>query len=118
MRVRLVIDEDVDPDLIKGLQRRVHDVDIVSLVDVHLLGRSDAAVLEWAAGAGRILVSHDFRTLPGFANERLRAGLAMPGVFLLRSTLPIRVMIEELVLVVEASEAEEWVNRVVRLPLD
>jgi hypothetical protein len=34
--------------------------------------------------------------MPGFASERVAAGLPMPGVILLRSTLPLALAIDEL----------------------
>lgn len=77
----------------------------------------DPAILDWAAHEGRILISHDLKTIPGFAGERLTAGLAMPGVILLRSSLPIATAIDELALIVEASDAGEWDGRIVYLPL-
>jgi hypothetical protein len=41
----------------------------------------------------------------------------MPGVLLIRASLPIAAAIDELALIVAASDADEWVDRVVYLPL-
>lgn len=41
----------------------------------------------------------------------------MPGVILLRATLPIAIAIDELAVIAGASEASEWADRVVYLPL-
>ena len=41
----------------------------------------------------------------------------MPGVILLRSTLPIAQAIDELAAIADASDAEEWVNQIAYLPL-
>ncbi|WP_109510403.1 DUF5615 family PIN-like protein [Nocardioides speluncae] len=117
MTVRLLADENIDPDIVLGLQRRVERVDIVRVQEVGLRTVDDPTILQWAADAGRVLVSHDLKTIPGFAHDRIKAGLPMPGVFLARSTLPIADMIDELALIVEASEADEWSGRVVYLPL-
>jgi hypothetical protein len=40
-----------------------------------------------------------------------------PGVILLRGALPIVTVVEELILIATASEAEEWINRLVWIPL-
>jgi hypothetical protein len=40
-----------------------------------------------------------------------------PGVFLIAQTLPIGVAIEELAMIWEASEADEWENQLTYLPL-
>lgn len=44
-------------------------------------------------------------------------GLEMPGVFVLPSAVPLATAIDDLALIAEATEAEEWTNRVVYLPL-
>jgi hypothetical protein len=41
----------------------------------------------------------------------------MPGIFVLPTMLPIGTAIDELALIVEASDPSEWVDRVVYLPL-
>ena len=40
-----------------------------------------------------------------------------PGLILLREAIPIISAIEEIVLIWSASEAEEWINRLVWIPL-
>lgn len=84
MKVRFLADENVDVDIVLGLKRRVDDVDIVRVQDVGLRTQDDPAILPWAADEGRVLVSHDLRTVPDFAFERVVAGLACQGFSLLR----------------------------------
>lgn len=55
--------------------------------------------------------------MPGFAYERVDAGEVMPGVFVLPPRMPLGVAIDELATIVAVSEAGEWVDRVVYLPL-
>ena len=45
------------------------------------------------------------------------AGVQSPGLILLREATPIFTAIEELVLIWNASEAEEWKGRLVWIPL-
>jgi hypothetical protein len=40
-----------------------------------------------------------------------------PGVFIISQHLGVRIAIDELILIWEASEDKEWVNRIVELPL-
>ncbi|MEO6577547.1 MAG: DUF5615 family PIN-like protein [Candidatus Limnocylindria bacterium] len=117
MSVRFVADEHIARSLIAGVQRQVESVDIVRVQDVGLRTMDDPTILQWAADAGRALLTHDIRTMPDFAHQRVGAGLVMPGVFVLPTTLPVGAAIEELVVIVAASDADEWVNRVVYLPL-
>lgn len=117
MSPRFLADENIDPDLVLGLRRRVDGIDIVRVQDVGLRTVDDPAILRWAANESRIVISHDIKTMPGFAGERLTAGLPMPGVILLRSTLSLAHAIDELAAVAGASDAEEWNNQIAYLPL-
>ena len=51
-----------------------------------------------------------------FAFERVRGTKMMPGVFVWRRKTSLGAVLEDLVLIARASEADEWVNRVVYLP--
>ena len=114
--LRLAADENFNGDVVRGLLRRKIDLDIVRVQDVGLSGAGDAAVLEWAAGEGRIIVTHDISTLAGYAFERVAAGLPMPGVFALHSQSPIGSAIDDLLLLVECSLEDEWQGQVRFLP--
>ena len=46
-----------------------------------------------------------------------RLDVQSAGVILLREAIPVSTAIEELALIWNASEAEEWVNRIVWIPL-
>lgn len=117
MTVRLLADENIDPDLVLGVKRRVGDVDFVRVQDVGLRTLDDPTILQWSADHDRVLVTHDAETIPAFAHGRVAGGLPMPGVFLIRASLPIAVAIDELALIAEATDMDEWDCRVVYLPL-
>jgi hypothetical protein len=52
--LRLVSDEDVHDDIIRGLRRREPTLDIVRVIDVGLGHTPDPTILEWAASHDRI----------------------------------------------------------------
>ena len=85
--------------------------------DVGLRTLDDPTILQWAADHGRVLITHDARTVPAFAYERVSAGLPMPGVFVLGARVSPGVAVEELTLILAASDESDWINRVVYLPL-
>jgi predicted nuclease of predicted toxin-antitoxin system len=116
MRVRFQADADLDGRVLRGLRRAAPGVDIRTAANAGLAGLDDSEVLQIAAESGRILVSQDRRTMPWHFN-RYVAGAESPGVILLRGAIPISTAIEELVLIWNASEAAEWVNRLVWIPL-
>lgn len=115
--MKLLADENIKRQLVRGMQRRKPDLDIVQARDVALLGRDDPAVLEWAANEGRVLITHDIRTMPDFAYQRVVQGQPMPGVIVIRWSTPVGQAIEELLILVGACLPDELEGRVVHLPL-
>jgi len=106
--LRLATDENLNGDIVRGLFRRNSEVDIVRIQDVGLLGADDPRVLAWAAAEKRILVTHDGRTAPRYANQRVSAGRPMPGVFIVPRSLSVGHAIEDLLLLCECSLKAEW----------
>lgn len=115
--LRLAADENLNNDILRGLIRRKPTVDIVRVQDAGLSGADDAAVLEWAASEGRVLVTHDISTLTKHAYERVEAGRPMSGVFAVDASLGIGPAIDDLLLLAECSLDGEWEGRVLHLPL-
>ena len=97
----LAADKNFNNDIVRGLQRRATDLDIVHIQDVGLAAADDPTVLEWAAQEGRVLLTHDVSTITRYAYERVRAGKSIPGVFEVSRNVAIRVAIEDILLVAE-----------------
>lgn len=115
---RILLDENFNNDIMRGLLRRNDSLDILRVQDVPALaGMDDPTVLAWAAQDGRIVFTHDVNTMTHFAYERIRAGEAMPGVFEVNRSIPIGRVIEDMLLVIECSEDGEWEGQVCYLPL-
>jgi hypothetical protein len=115
--VKLLADENFRGAIIRGLLRRRPDLDLVRVFDVGLGEDDDPTVLAWAAQEGRLVLTHDAATLIGSAYERVAAGLPMPGIIEARQELHIGVVIEDLLLIVDASREGEWEGQVLYLPL-
>ena len=116
MSIRFLADFDLDFAIVRGTRLREPAIDFLSSAEADLEGISDPEVLRIAADAGRVLVSHDKKTLPGHFVRFLREGRESPGVFLARQDQPIGDIIEALATVWSTSEAAEWVNQIVYLP--
>lgn len=117
MTVRFLTDEHIARAVIGGLQRELPALDIVRVQDVGLRTQSDPTILQWAADQDRVLITHDIKTMPDFAHQRVAAGQPMPGAIIVPAAMPIGVVIAELAIVAGASEHREWANRVIYLPL-
>lgn len=115
--IRFLLDENFNGKIARGLRLRAPDVAVIRLQDTELTGADDPAVLEWAAKAGRILLTHDFDTMVKYTRERIAQGLPFAGVIFVRDTLPVAQVIEDLLTVLGASDADDWENHVDFLPL-
>lgn len=70
-----------------------------------------------AAEESRVLLTHDVATMANCAYQRVAAGLPMPGVFDIGTSVRIAQAIEEILLVAECSADGEWEGQVRYLPL-
>jgi hypothetical protein len=113
----LLIDENFNQRILRGLRRAAPYPDYVVAQNIGLKGVPDPVVLARAAADGRVLVTHDVKTIPKHAYERVKAGQPMPGVIAVPDTMPIGAAIEDLVLVVECCQPAELDTRVFYLPL-
>jgi hypothetical protein len=112
----LAADEDVNGKIIRGLKRRMPDIDLVLVREAGLEGRPDPVDLEWAAKEGRVFITQDESTLIGFAWDRVRGGLPMPGVIVRGKKVTIRQAIEELLIIAACGRAEDFKDQVQFLP--
>ena len=117
MTVRFLADEDLDADIIQGLRTREPAMDILDVKTAGLQGMGDPALLELAAQQDRVLITHDRNTMTRHSRDRLDAGKPTARVLILpQQSAAIGEIIESLLLVWAASEAEEWRNQIVYLP--
>lgn len=91
-------------------------MDFLSANNANLEGIPDPEILALAAEEKRILVSHDFKTMPRHLGEFLEASGFSPGVFLVSQHTPIAEVIDAMILVWMASDAEEWENQILEIP--
>jgi hypothetical protein len=110
-------DNDLNDAIVVGMRRREPAAVFARLRDLGLATWADPDVLDFAAAENWIVVSHDFNTMREAANTRLTAGLPMSGLLLASQRTAVASIIESLVLIWAASEAEEWAGQVGFLPL-
>lgn len=110
--LHLASDEDFHGDIVRGLRRRLPDLDLVRIQDAGLYGATDPEILEWAAAEHRVLLTHDRHTLIRHAWNRVRAGLPMWGVVAVPQPVATGLAIEALELLVVASFDGEWQDQV------
>lgn len=116
MKVQYQADADLNHIIVRATLRLEPSIDFRTAAAAGLAGVEDEDVLARMADGGRILVTHDRRTMPHhFA--RFIASQPSPGVIVVPQKLRAAQAAEELVLIWSATEAAAWVNRIVALPL-
>jgi predicted nuclease of predicted toxin-antitoxin system len=115
--VRFLADASLRHAIVSGCIRREPAVDFLSAHVAKLHGIPDIEVLAIAAEHDRILVTHDFQTMPRHFGEFIEARGSSPGVFLVKQRAPLADVIEALMLIWAASDAREWRNRILVIPL-
>lgn len=116
MKVRFQADANLKNAIVRAVLRREPTIDFRSAQSADLAGLDDMAVLALAAREGRVLVSHDSRTMPSHFAEFISTNTSA-GVVIASQRLSIAVVVEELLLIWSASDVDEWVNRITHLPM-
>jgi uncharacterized protein DUF5615 len=115
--MRFASDENFDGRILQGLRARLPDLDIVRVQDTPLYQAPDPELLIWLAAEGRILLTHDVRTMPGFMYERLGKGLSTPGIIEVQRSTPIGQAIDELEVMIGAGTPADFENLVRYIPM-
>jgi predicted nuclease of predicted toxin-antitoxin system len=116
MAVRFQADADLNQMILLAAIRREPAIDFQTATAAGLAGLSDEEVLNVAARDGRVLVSHDHRTMPRHFGQLITRQTSS-GVIIVRQSLPIARVVDDLLLIHSASDDSEWVNRLIYLPL-
>lgn len=80
-----------------------------------MAGLADPEVLQLAASHGRVLVSHDRKTMPRHFS-RFIENESSPGVIVVAQDLDIGAAIEALLLIWSATDSQEWIDQMGYLP--
>lgn len=115
--LRLLIDENFDQRILRGLRLRLPQLDYIIAQQAGMSGLSDAALLDWAASRGRIIVTHDVNTITRHANERMKHRLPMSGVIIVPDALEIGRAIGDLEIITECATVLDLANQIQFLPL-
>jgi predicted nuclease of predicted toxin-antitoxin system len=116
MPIRFQADADLNQVIVSAVARRVPAIDFRTATSAGLAGLKDQDVLAVAARDGRVLVTHDQATMPRHFAEFVRSQHS-PGVIAVPQHLPLREVADDLILIWTATEAGEWIDRIVFLPI-
>jgi hypothetical protein len=116
VKVRFQADADLNQIIVKATLRLEPAIDFQTAYSVGLAGLDDSEVLKLASEQGRILVSHDRKTMPTHFGEFVQSA-DCAGLIIVSQKIAISAVAEDLLLIWLASEQKDWVNRIRSLPL-
>ncbi|HVI72540.1 MAG TPA: DUF5615 family PIN-like protein [Pyrinomonadaceae bacterium] len=115
--LRLLIDENVDHRILRGLKSRLPELDFVTVRQVGFAGFEDSLLLRWAAQNDRTIITHDTKTMRPDAEQMLQRGETIAGLIVVPQTLRIGRAIEDLQLIIACHSQPEFRDRIEHLPL-
>jgi hypothetical protein len=114
--LRLLIDQNLDHDILRGLIRHISQLDAVTAFEIGMAKATDPQLLTRAAQERRIVVTHDRKTMPAHAADSMRRGKDIAGLLVVPRRMSLHQVIEDLELMITCSENDEWVNIIRYLP--
>jgi hypothetical protein len=115
--IRFQADNDLKRIIVDATLCREPAIDFQTALTAGLDGLDDELVLGRASEQGRILVSHDKRTMPLRLAEFVRRGGRSPGVLpVIPQHAPVRGVAETPILIWADNRPEEWMNLVAKNP--
>jgi len=115
--LKFLADENFNNDMRRGVLLLNPQIDIIRVQETSLVGAADPIILEWAAKEGRVLLTHDVNTMPGFAYDRVNAGLPMPGIIAVHEDTPVGQAIKDIHFLSEGGFDDDYEDQVVYIPL-
>jgi len=119
MKPRFLLDEHIDAAIQRQLRRRDFRLEVLQVGGTNTVpaGTSDQDILVWAGANGFIVVTEDRSTMPVHIADHLTQELPFAGLLWVRPNVSIGRVAEELYLIWLASEAEEYRNQALYIPL-
>lgn len=116
MTLRFQADAALNQIILHAVVRREPALDFQTAAAAGLTGIHDPLVLALAAREGRVLVTHDQKTIPQHFAAFITTETS-PGVLIIPQRLPVTTAVEDLLLIWSTMDAEEWRNTIRFLPL-
>jgi predicted nuclease of predicted toxin-antitoxin system len=116
MTLRFQADADLNQIILYAVTRHEPALDFRTAAAAGLIGMRDPQILALAAREGRVLVTHDQKTMPQHFAAFITTETS-PGVLIIPQRLPVTTAVEDLLLIWSTMDAEEWRNTIRFLPL-
>ena len=115
--LRFLADHNFSEIIIAQVLAALPDLDLVRARDIGMAQTPDSDILEWAANSGRIVLTHDIKTMVPDAWARVAAGLSMPGVLAVTLATPYHIAKDDIIQSALYGLEGDWANQVKYSPL-
>lgn len=114
-----LIDENTTPALADQLRRRQPELIVASVGDdiAPPKGTLDPDILLWIETHEFTLVTRNRKSMPEHLFRHIEAGHHIPGILTLRPKVPLGEVVEDLLLIWELSEDDEYQDQIIHIPL-
>ena len=116
---QFLIDENMTPEYRTQLLRHESSLKVLAVGDEGAPPKStpDPEILVWCEQNDFILITNNRESMPQHLSDHLSEGNHVPGIFTINIEEPMGKIIQELLLIVGASEEEEYIDRITYIPL-
>lgn len=117
--IYFLLDENVKRSLLLAITEKAPQVVVRAIGDGNAppLRTPDPEILLWCEANSFSLLTNNRASMPVHLQEHLAAGRHVPGIFILNRNMDISSTVDHLALIVGASEAEEYFDRINFLPI-
>jgi hypothetical protein len=117
--VKYLIDENLPPAYQIQLLFQKPDLTVWAIGDPGTppKGTLDPEILNWCEQRQFILVTNNRRSMPIHLKDHLDQNNHIPGIFVLRPKATIKQILDDLILIAEVGEPDDFCDRIVHIPL-
>jgi hypothetical protein len=119
MARRYLIDENTTPALADQLRRRQPELIVACIGNdgAPPKGTLDPDILLWIETNGFTLITRNRKSMPEHLFHHLETGHHIPGILTLRSKASLGEIVEDLLLIWQLSEDDEYQDQIIHIPL-
>lgn len=119
MSLKFLLDENVAPLYQTQLRQRKPDLVVWIVGDPGTPPKStlDPEILCWCEEYNFVLVTNNRKSMPVHLTDHIAEGHHVPGILILNLDVSIGQLLDELILIAEASFEDEYQDQIVHLPL-
>ena len=115
---RFLIDENISPKYRTQLLNHEPSLTVSAVGDEGAPPKStpDPKILAWCEQNQFSLITNNRESMPQHLSDHLAAGHHVPGIFTINRKVSMKLIIEQLLLIAGASDADEYIDQITYIP--